>query len=166
MLVFLDTEFTDFIQCEMISIGMVSTGGHEFYFEINDYDAKLCSEFVRYEIVPMLGKDGAKVGTKEECAVAVREYFDSLPYEKFVIVVDYHQDLTLLCDLINNDFGPKYQGATFIQGLFDHMEGTRAMVFGTEEYFEEKKGLRHHALHDARANRAGWIAGMKKMGVF
>jgi hypothetical protein len=165
MLVFLDTEFTDFIQCEMISIGMVSSGGHEFYFEINDYDQKLSSEFVRYEIVPMLGKNGAKVGTKAECAIAVREYFNTLPYEKFTVIVDYYQDMALLQDLLEDNFGPKYAGAAYLQNLFEPMEANRAMILATEGYFADG-GLRHHALHDAKANRAGWIAGMKKMGVF
>jgi hypothetical protein len=165
MLVFLDTEFTDFIQCEMISIGMVSTGGHEFYFEITDYDPKLCSDFVRFGIVPMLGKEGVRQGTKEECAEAVRQYFASLPYEKFVVVVDYYQDLALLADLLDNDYGPKYQGSAYLQSLFEHHEADRACLLATEGYFAEG-GIRHHALDDAKANRAGWLAGMKKMGVF
>jgi len=39
MLIFLDTEFTDFIDCELISIGMVSEDGqHAFYAEVLDLD--------------------------------------------------------------------------------------------------------------------------------
>ncbi len=38
MLIFLDTEFTDFIDCDLISIGMVSEDGrHFFYAEREDY---------------------------------------------------------------------------------------------------------------------------------
>jgi len=39
MLVFLDTKFTDFIDCELISIGIVSEDGrHECYLEVQDFD--------------------------------------------------------------------------------------------------------------------------------
>jgi hypothetical protein len=38
MLVFFDTEFTNFTECELISIGFVSVDGHhEFYCELTDY---------------------------------------------------------------------------------------------------------------------------------
>lgn len=40
---FLDTEFTDFIDCEMISIGIVREDGREFYAERNDFDTAKCS---------------------------------------------------------------------------------------------------------------------------
>jgi hypothetical protein len=47
MLVFLDTEFTDFLNCDLISIGMVSEDGqHELYAERSDYEASLCNSFV------------------------------------------------------------------------------------------------------------------------
>lgn len=39
MLIFLDIEFTDFIDCELISIGMVSEDGkHVLYLEVQDFD--------------------------------------------------------------------------------------------------------------------------------
>lgn len=39
MILFLDTEFTDFQQPDLISIGLVSEcGSHEFYAERNDFD--------------------------------------------------------------------------------------------------------------------------------
>lgn len=165
MFIFLDTEFTHFVQCEMISIGMVSGDGHEFYFEITDYDKSVCSEFVQYEIIPMLGKNNARSGTKEQCAIAVREYLASVPCEKFTIIVDYYQDIELLKDLLDYDLGPKYEGAVYIQNMFDHMEANRALFLATEGYFVDG-GIRHYALHDAKANRAGWLAAMKKIGVF
>jgi len=39
MLIFLDIEFTDFVDCELISIGMVSEDGkHVLYLEVQDFD--------------------------------------------------------------------------------------------------------------------------------
>ena len=47
MIVFLDTEYTDPIQIDLISIGMVSEDGRaEFYAERNDYRASDCNDFV------------------------------------------------------------------------------------------------------------------------
>ena len=37
MLVFLDTEFTDFTSPDLISIALVAEDGREFYAELDDY---------------------------------------------------------------------------------------------------------------------------------
>lgn len=48
MLIFLDTEYTDPIQIDLISIGMVSEDGRaEFYAERNDYRTEDCNSFVK-----------------------------------------------------------------------------------------------------------------------
>jgi hypothetical protein len=55
----LDTEFTDFIDCDLISVGMVSEDGqHEFYVERSDYQTQWCNQFVRSAVLPQLGKAG------------------------------------------------------------------------------------------------------------
>ncbi|SFJ84850.1 protein of unknown function [Paraburkholderia megapolitana] len=38
MRIFVDTEFTDFIDCDLISIALVADDGREFYAERNDFD--------------------------------------------------------------------------------------------------------------------------------
>jgi len=47
MLVFLDTEFTDFVRPDLISIALVAEDGREFYAERTDYHRDACSDFVR-----------------------------------------------------------------------------------------------------------------------
>lgn len=44
---YVDTEFTDFLDCDLISIAIVSADGREFYGERSDFDLQSCSEFVR-----------------------------------------------------------------------------------------------------------------------
>ncbi|MFC6520885.1 hypothetical protein ACFQAT_15195 [Undibacterium arcticum] len=61
MLIFLDTEFTDFIDIELISIGLVSQDGREFYAERNDFDVAKCNNFVRAGILPMLTQNDSSV---------------------------------------------------------------------------------------------------------
>lgn len=55
MLIFIDTEFTDFVQIDLISIALVTEDGREFYAERNDYRREDCIDFVRAAVVPMLG---------------------------------------------------------------------------------------------------------------
>ena len=56
MLIFLDTEFTDSLDCDLISIGMVSEDGeHELYLERSDYRMEWCNSFVHAAVLPQLG---------------------------------------------------------------------------------------------------------------
>lgn len=43
MLVFLDTEFSDLVQIDLISIALVAEDGHEFYAERTDYLKENCN---------------------------------------------------------------------------------------------------------------------------
>ncbi|CAB3809093.1 hypothetical protein LMG28614_06950 [Paraburkholderia ultramafica] len=47
MRVFVDTEFTDFIDCELVSIALVADDGREFYGERSDYDRARCPIIAR-----------------------------------------------------------------------------------------------------------------------
>nr|WP_181375057.1 hypothetical protein [Polaromonas sp. W10N] len=56
MLVFLNTEFTDFARPDLISIALVSEDGQEFYAERDDYCHADCSDFVRETVQSLLGR--------------------------------------------------------------------------------------------------------------
>lgn len=49
MKVFIDTEFTNFNYCHLISLGMVSERGEEFYADIS-YPDQAFSSFVRNDV--------------------------------------------------------------------------------------------------------------------
>jgi hypothetical protein len=51
MLVFLDTEFTGFLDPKLISIGMIAGTGEEFYAEVPFPDSS-CSTFVQKTTIP------------------------------------------------------------------------------------------------------------------
>lgn len=53
MLVFVDSEFIDFVQMDLISIALVAEDGREFYAERTDYRRDDCSDFVRVAVLPM-----------------------------------------------------------------------------------------------------------------
>lgn len=54
MLVFIDTEFTNFVRPDLISIGLVAEYGREFYAERTDYRSGECSSFVRETVLVVL----------------------------------------------------------------------------------------------------------------
>lgn len=52
---FIDTEYTDFRDCVLISLAIAGENGDEFYGERTDFDQSRCSDFVRRVVLPQLG---------------------------------------------------------------------------------------------------------------
>ena len=50
MLIFIDTEFSDFINTELISIGLVSMDDKKFYAEL-PVERRECSDFVKEAVL-------------------------------------------------------------------------------------------------------------------
>lgn len=154
MLVFLDTEFTDFIDCDLISIGMVSEDGqHELYLERSDYRDDWCNEFVRAAVLPLLGHTGTAVN-RAELADRLTAWFATLP-RNVTIACDSYTDWELLLDAINGVNPPNLAGRHDLRTLVDSSTFHHAVV-----RYHEKHGPWHHAGHDAHAHRAGWMAWM------
>jgi hypothetical protein len=141
---FVDTEFTDFLNCDLISIAIVAADGREFYGERSDFDQGSCSEFVRAAILPQLGQYPDRVFTREELRTALLSWLDqfAIEDEPRILCFDYGGDWELLVDLLGDV--PSGWQACYLGGeTLDHQQ--------MEAYFKEHGG-RHHALHDARAN--------------
>ena len=98
MLIFLDTEFTDFpeSECDLIAIGLVAEDGREFYAELIDYRQEACSGFVRETVLPLLKQHPTRVeGTQWQVARALNEWLQ--PYEQeCTICFDYSTDWYLM----------------------------------------------------------------------
>ena len=143
MRVFVDTEFTDFIECELISIGLVADDGREFYGECSDFSLDICSEFVRAAVLPMLERRPQSTFTRVGLGTALHEWLNGFSgFAERALCFDYGGDWELLCDLLD---GPP--------------DGWRALHVGQAldaaalEAFYRENGRRHHALTDARAMR-------------
>lgn len=153
MLLFLDCEFTDFIDCELISLGMVSAEGqHEIYLEVTDFDRLKCNAFVQSAVWSQLGKiDGVRV-SKNEIEDRLRQWLSSLPGE-VVIASDSQHDRDLLTDALDGILPEHFCG------WLDLRESAETPVFKTAVMqYHSPATPWHHALHDARAIRAGWLA--------
>ena len=141
---YVDTEFTDFLDCDLISIAIVSADGREFYGERSDFDLQSCSEFVRAAILPQLGQFPDQVFTREKLRVTLLEWLHQFSGEPGprMLCFDYGGDWELLVDLLG-DVPIGWQACHLAGGSLDHHK--------MEAYYREQGG-RHHALHDARAN--------------
>jgi len=73
MRLFVDTEFTDLLDCELLSIGIVSDDGREFYAERNDVDLTRCSDFCRVAVLPQLGREESAIGPEAEVSTRLTQ---------------------------------------------------------------------------------------------
>lgn len=174
--VFLDTEFTDFIGADLISIGLKAETGEEFYGENLDFNRKLASQFVVDNVYPLLDHD--KYGLRElELAARVGRWLEDLPCERIEVFVDYPTDWELLCGLLRDDL-PKFATEVNFTVLLETqclLAAARAGDTGAAAaarfarardqfyreflaHFQETGEAQHHALSDARANLRGFLA--------
>lgn len=155
MIVFLDTEFTDALDCDLISIGMISENGlHEIYLERNDYRSDWCNPFVQAAVLPQLGQIGNCVN-RQDLSNRLAEWLSSIP-EEITIACDNYVDWELLIDCLGEVRPANLLAKREILPVGDQIVFNHAVV----EYHERNGGW-HHALHDARAYRQGWLASQK-----
>jgi hypothetical protein len=156
MMLFLDTEFTDFIDIELISIGMVSEDGqHAFYAEVQDYDRAKCNPYVQSGIWPLLGKSLGAILPRAVLAEQLRTWFAGLP-RSLIIGCDSYMDWELLVDVLDGELPANIQSREDLRALIDTTVFNQAVC----AYHSAPGQPWHHALHDARAHRAGWLAWM------
>jgi len=149
MRLFLDTEFTDLLHCELLSIGIVSEDGREFYAECSDADLSLCSDFARYGVLPQLGQEGVAVLSEVELARDLTTWLDQFrSFGSVLICVDHPTDWELFAQLVRD--GETLKVPSWLKGT-----SIRAAIHGRhiESYWQLYGRRAHHALHDARANR-------------
>jgi len=155
MLVFLDTKYTDPVQIDLISIGMVAEDGSaEFYAERCDYPPEDCNAFVRVAVLPLLDAPAGHVLTRDALAVQLRAWFATLPRE-VAIGCDDRTDYELLVDALDGELPAN------IVGILDVRPTTAdAKVFNlaASQYHAVPGHPWHHALYDAKAIQAGWLA--------
>lgn len=159
MKLYLDCEFTDFIDCELISIALVSEDGqHEFYAERNDYVQTKCNNFVREAVIPLLGRFPEAICSREELRRRLWAWFATLPRD-VQIAADSTHDRDLLWDAFGEGLPPNLNKQVFdLRPLIDTTVFNDAVC----SYHDQPNQPWHHALHDARSHRAGFLAWIEK----
>lgn len=185
MRIFLDTEFTDFLDPRLISLGLVTEDGlYEFYGEVLIHDwMGHESDFVRAVVVPLLNGPATSI---EELRTKVIAWFSSLPYAETQAIIDTQTDWALLAEECLEGYGPAklVTTPTFIHVELAVEAQVHASKFGMSSqekvrrnfdadrtyhqeqtrYFSDTKQKQHHALTDARAMRHGFLAALVEIG--
>jgi len=141
---FLDTEFTDFKDTQLISLAIVGENGDEFYGELTDFEKSACSDFVREIVLPQLGQFPHRIMSRALLRSELLAWLHGVPLKpKPILCFDYSGDIDLVCDLIG---GPLPRGWKH-ENIYLRVSEERMA-----EYFAQHGG-EHHALHDTRATR-------------
>lgn len=157
MNVFLDTEFTDFKDCELISIGLVSEdGGWQFYAERSDFLLARCSDWALQHILPMLASSPASSMTRNQLSRALLAWFASLP-EPATVLHDHATDWCLLAEALLNHGERRMPEQLVATRNIAELKQTPPFAATMQGYFSGGRP-RHHALTEAQALRAGWLA--------
>lgn len=163
MRIYYDTEFTSLTKAaELISAGFVTELGAEFYIEFEGVSRPDCSDFVLDVVYPLLRAPGVLV---KPPMLAVQYIADWLAAQsdEVVLISDSNYDSDLLSRLFRDagglaDLVPgmklKYEQLWFRDGY-----AAQAFKEADLEYFLRNPGMRHHALHDARALKIGALRG-------
>lgn len=139
---FIDTEFTSFERCQLISLAIVGENGHEFYGECTDFDRSLCSEFVRASVLPQLEQIGERAWRFSELSKVLHAWIDCIPVSgRPVLCYDLDVDIELLRDLL----GEQLPLGWTLECITSRIDNRRRAIYYA------RHGGEHHALHDARA---------------
>lgn len=162
MKLFIDTEFSTLrkINSRLISIGLIAEDGREFYAELPTHTWKFqCSDFVREVVEPILWY-GTYTMTPTELSANLRNWLRQ--FEAVKIVTDSPDwdfwFLALIFEVDKNAGWPENVAHQAIHFDPTHADADRRASASYEHYFEEPRHFQHHALHDARALRLGWLA--------
>lgn len=142
--VFIDTEFTDFVDPQLISIGLVAQSGEEFYAEV-PYEVRECSEFVKAAVLPLLGYAPHAEMTMDDLYVQMTNWLRLVrPKDEDVFICyDYQTDWDLFYDALDGRVPPWCKR---------HPVADRINELLRYEFHRKNKMPEHHALNDARAN--------------
>jgi hypothetical protein len=170
-LVFLDTEFTDLLQPELLSLGLVALDGREHYVEL-DLEGEVgrarrqaSSDFVRFDgVLDLWGLVPGATATSSELGRRTGEWLLAIAAKsasRVEVAFDYSTDYELMEDAIR-DAGLWERVREVVTPIdVGPLTGSPEGELAAEECFRElrRRGLaRHHALADACALRAAYIA--------
>jgi hypothetical protein len=152
MQLFLDTEFTDILWPELISLGLVSDCGEfEFYGELTDFNRRACTRFVWKEVLPKLGRVPGVAMDRPTLGAALSSWIEQLPTtETITVAFDFEGDWELIVPLLS-------------ESALKRCAPSHVWRFIMTDYLPPKLQMAapkdaHHALCDARVLRANWLA--------
>jgi len=139
----------------LISLALVTADGRNaFYAELPETAWKSrASSWVLDNVVPLLD-GGDALMTPAQLRERLPAWFANRP-SSCQIAADSEIDFKFLKSILDNDWP-----ANLDPKMFDLRGSIDSIVFehAANAYFLSANQKPHHALHDARANRCGWLA--------
>lgn len=173
-IVFLDSEFTDLLAPELLSLGLVSLDGQELYVEldlesdIGRQRMKSASEFVQYGgVMDQWGRVPGATSTFWEMGRRTGEWLMDIAKAangRIEVAFDYSADYELMEGAIRDSGMWDQIREVILPVNVNNITGTIHGELAAEECYRElsKRGGRgvgrHHALADAIALRAAYMA--------
>jgi len=140
---FIDTEFTDVVDSQLISVAIVGEDGREFYDECSDFNRERCNAFVREIVLPQLGRFPGRSMSREALRIALGVWLSEVQRKpKPVLCYDADCDYDLVTALLGGALPSGWRH----ENVFFKLDPARLAQYVA------KHGGEHHALHDARAN--------------
>jgi hypothetical protein len=169
--VFFDTEFTNLNPHAvpmLISVGLASADGREFYAELTDtYQVGDCSDFVIKNVLPLLGMnsgDHSACLLEAQCASKMQVWIESLGEGEVVLRSDAPgYDMPFL-EYMFNFYGcwPKNLRKKCGTVHFDNDRQRHRYNSGVSAFWKEHAARQHHALVDALCMRFAWKYAIRK----
>lgn len=143
--IFIDTEFTDFLDPHLISLGMAAESGEEFYAEV-PYPDNACSAFVRETVIPLLGRLPNSAYTLDDLRIKVIDWLEIVRVqgEEVEICFDFQTDWNLFYDALDYRVPPWCRPRLVARNINELLR---------YEFHKRHNLPEHHALYDALANR-------------
>jgi hypothetical protein len=143
--VFVDTEFTNFVDTHLISIGMAAASGEEFYAEV-PYPSGSSSEFVREAVIPLLGRVPDAFCSIDDLYLKITNWLKIIRSrdEDVEICFDYETDWDLFSQALDGRVPTWCRPRMVSQNINELLR---------YEYHQINELPEHHALYDALANR-------------
>jgi hypothetical protein len=153
VLVFIDTEFDNFTNMELISIGLISADKTKsFYMENADFRQYTCSPFVKAVVIPLLSLNLEVTRPKLKIEEMIREWCATFD-DQIEIVIDYYGDWEILIELFNYDIPLNMADRPIHISQLIEITEDNINDDNTAAFFDlYKDEHRHHALSDAKAN--------------
>jgi hypothetical protein len=156
MLIFLDTEYTGLShpapERKLLSLALVTEDGRtEWYAELDGWELTDCDPWVQRHVLPLM--TGPRL-TRDAARISLQAWFAARPRHVQAACdsdIDWRFLLQLLGERPVNLTAQRHD----LAGLID-----TASYNDTVSAYFAKGHPEHHALHDARAYRLGWLAWM------
>jgi len=171
-MIFLDTEFTNFVSPALLSFSMVSLDKHEIYAEldlvldpIGQERSRVASKFTRDVVISQFGRMPASKCSAQELGERAGEWLIARARDargRITIAYDYDGDFGLLRDALTAaGFWDRVQPVLLVENVYRGVSSAEGKRAAGASWLESSlyRGLeRHHALADALALRAAWEA--------